>query len=81
MIKAIAGSTFLLIELFTTKALILMYSPFRLLDTKANLIYVYYILFNHLTKSVADVESNPHAKRLYDDLLHDYNRLIRFFKI
>ena len=21
--------------------------------------------------------SNPHAKRLYDDLLHDYNRLIR----
>jgi nicotinic acetylcholine receptor len=23
------------------------------------------------------VESNPHAKRLYDDLLHDYNRLIR----
>ena len=22
-------------------------------------------------------ESNPHAKRLYDDLLHDYNRLIR----
>ena len=32
----------------------------------------------HLTKSnAADVESNPHAKRLYDDLLHDYNRLIR----
>ena len=23
------------------------------------------------------MESNPHAKRLYDDLLHDYNRLIR----
>ena len=22
-------------------------------------------------------EANPHAKRLYDDLLHDYNRLIR----
>ena len=22
-------------------------------------------------------EGNPHAKRLYDDLLHDYNRLIR----
>jgi hypothetical protein len=21
--------------------------------------------------------SNPHAKRLYDDLLHNYNRLIR----
>ena len=21
--------------------------------------------------------SNPHAKQLYDDLLHDYNRLIR----
>ena len=29
---------------------------------------------------VADVESNPHAKRLYDDLLHDYNRLIRFLQ-
>ena len=23
------------------------------------------------------MECNPHAKRLYDDLLHDYNRLIR----
>ena len=22
-------------------------------------------------------DANPHAKRLYDDLLHDYNRLIR----
>ena len=26
---------------------------------------------------VQGVECNPHAKRLYDDLLHDYNRLIR----
>ena len=25
----------------------------------------------------SDCEANPHAKRLYDDLLHDYNRLIR----
>jgi len=25
----------------------------------------------------AGAEANPHAKRLYDDLLHDYNRLIR----
>ena len=26
---------------------------------------------------IQGVECNPHAKRLYDDLLHDYNRLIR----
>ena len=26
---------------------------------------------------LSGVLCNPHAKRLYDDLLHDYNRLIR----
>ena len=34
-------------------------------------IHIYLIIF-----SVVCI-SNPHAKRLYDDLLHDYNRLIR----
>ena len=30
-----------------------------------------------LPASVAHIEANPDAKRLYDDLLSNYNRLIR----
>jgi len=38
---------------------------------KLNLVPIFLIFWHR------GCEANPHAKRLYDDLLHDYNRLIR----
>lgn len=38
--------------------------------------FVFFFLYFH-SKAVIHVEANPDAKRLYDDLLSNYNRLIR----